>query len=118
MTTELTDTELDAWLAEHLLLWVRGDGPFEKARNLWRRPKMSGLAKADGLSSTGDGMLLVANALDDRGYDVMIITTGKHTAHWDVRVINRADDSKRGISFSMSAPRALAEAAMEALRER
>lgn len=129
--SKLTDRELDAYLAEHLLDWYydispRG-GPYppqmvfaQNAEQAGRRT--SGSTFAPPLSSTGDGMLLVIEAMRGRGWD------------WEMHAYS--NPAMRGMRFTAGAsspavpsplawwadasslPRAVAEAARAAWEAR
>ena len=59
---------LDAWIAEHLLGWGRVSAIFAKDKDPgWRDPHDANRPRTcRGLSTTGDGMLMVLEAMRER----------------------------------------------------
>lgn len=92
---ELTDRELDAYLAENLNRWD-WDAVYHESR-------------APLLSSTGDGMILVLEAMRGLGFEVDVLTDD---GEWCCDFDNGTVDTH---SVADTAPRAVAEAAKMAL---
>ena len=122
---KLTDRELDAYLAEHLLDWYydispRG-GPYppqmvfaQNAEQAGRRT--SGSTFAPPLSSTGDGMLLVLEAMHGRGYLFIVrsmnsLAAGRPGFMCTFAIEGAVDGRSEGDSL----PRSVAEAAKSAI---
>lgn len=112
-TDTLPDRELDVWLAEHLFGFTadeltRGSGPF-------------GLPWPPSYSSTGDGMLLVLEAMRGRGFTIDFEVGGgvvdTAQTYTEVNVYSgRADYLTQVATVTgTSVPRVLAEAARAAL---
>lgn len=121
---ELTDRELDAWLAEHLFEWVSSGN---RRGNWILQPPNAGqgtpsLMKERGRgwsatnhkfswwSSTGDGMILVLEAMRERGLVVKI-----HAIHAGWAAYFRRDSDPWAVRSADTLPRAVALAAKKAL---
>ena len=115
MNETMTDRELDAWIAEHLWDDARcsrcgrrfsyhpWDGSIDGTACLEPQPYA--------YSSTGEGMLMVIEAMRERGY-IVIMSRGTLLQSAQA-VISREGVTRSAVAFSL--PRAVAEAARAAL---
>lgn len=123
MTTEkMTDRELDAWLAEHLFGWEWVPQRVDiLAGGFWRSPDGEHHQTPNqhdfwdcAYSSTGDGMLMVLEAMRERGWSFQLSDGLTETSLWVA--LFESDRADHQI-YADSLPRAVAEAAKAALEE-
>lgn len=118
-TDTLTDTELDAWLAEHLLGWKQCPWAFPGDVMLCdlNDPNhlSGGMHTTHGLASTGDGMILVLEALKARLPNEDIHIEHMTGTGWAVSTCYEQETGWSGWERDESLPRAVAEAARAAL---
>lgn len=110
--TELFDRDLDAWLAEHLLGFKR-----DRAGALFKHFEGPTWSGKDYLvpesSSTGDGMLLILEAMRERGWVGLVKWDGDREHDHYTALFSQPDNVARIDAHSL--PRAVAEAAKAAL---
>ena len=127
MTDQLTDRELDAWLAEHLLGWTDCDPAYVSTGWEFTDPPDDRVTVGRGRGpgcrhfsllptfSTGDGMVLVLEAMRARGWWVLCAVS-RLDGRWYVQVDSSvSSDMTIGEGHATTLPRAVAEAAMAAL---
>lgn len=110
-----SDRELDAWLAEHLFGWATHAGMDGEWR--WYKDGESVRDEPDGYSSTGDGMLLVLEAMRGRGFQFELVNgDGGYLAMFGTQEDFDWLDPDFYSRTSAIAPQAVAEAAQVAIQ--
>lgn len=128
MNETMTDRELDAYLAEHLFGWtwpfddpLIGNGLYPgRIAGYAPEPNDDGEEFDDvpAYSSTGEGMLMVIEAMRERGWWFSVEEYGDDGPHQCVEFDKDGDDylPTPVAAVPGSLPRAVAEAAAQAIR--
>ncbi len=112
----VTDTDLDAWLAEHLLGWTYSaeGGEFPHWHPIGTYDCTMDVPK---LSTTGDGMLMVLEAMRSRRWYVVLYVEDDELYQASITAIDGPDDAVPvgADAEAETAPLAVAQAARAAL---
>jgi hypothetical protein len=118
-TMDAADSVVE-WLAEHLFGWKHGSGPLSQ---WWITPPGAHVSPIGwtcylkSWSETGDGMLLVMEAMRERGYLVELVSHAQTLPAYIWGVEFADVERSYETAYSASAPMAVAKAAKRALED-